>query len=216
MCPLTACWVPLILRLSSINVGLGAIAIWYTIWFSKARNAFSPGMIDRLTYCVEPKRSLEAGALCVEVLVLLTVIRGTEVVLVPRTFECSLHGVHTLQCLKIEMGPSLVLQTYRCLGVCWVMPSWVFVFVYLSEILELACSLACVNFVLYLDWGFCLVTFYFCSTSKELHGTQGKRMWAAIFLVILLFASLPWNHRGVSGHTRPYAEPSLTIYSFVV
>ena len=116
---------------------------------SKARNAFSPGMIDRLTCCVEPKRSLEAGALCVEVLVLLglTVIRGTEVVLVPRTFECSLHGVHTLQCLKIEMGPSLVLQTYRCLGVCWVMPSRVFVFVYLSEILELACSLACVNFV---------------------------------------------------------------------
>ena len=118
-------------------------------------------MIDRLTCCVEPKRSLEAGALCVEVLVLLTVIRGTEVVLVPRTFECSLHGVHTLQCLKIEMGPSLVLQTYRCLGVCWVMPSRVFVFVYLSKILELACSLACVNFVLYLDWGFCLVNFLF-------------------------------------------------------
>ena len=79
-------------------------------------------MIDRLTCCVEPKRSLEAGALCVEVLVLLTVIRGTEVVLVPRTFECSLHGVHTLQCLKIEMGPSLVLQTYRCLGFCVCVP----------------------------------------------------------------------------------------------
>ena len=42
------------------------------------------------------KAFLEAGAFCVEVLVLLTIIRG----------------VHTLQCLKIERGPSSVLKTF--------------------------------------------------------------------------------------------------------
>jgi hypothetical protein len=58
---------------------------------------------------------LEAGAFCVDVLVLLAVIRGAEVVLVLHTFECSLHGVHTFQCLKIEMGPSSVLRTFAAL-----------------------------------------------------------------------------------------------------
>ena len=56
---------------------------------------------------------LEAGAFCVDVLVLLAVIRGAEVVLVLHISECSLLGVHTFQCLKIEMGPSSVLQTNR-------------------------------------------------------------------------------------------------------
>ena len=33
------------------------------------------------------------------------------------------------------------------------------------------------------------------------------------FFVILLFASLPWNQRGVSSHmARPYAEPSLALF----
>ena len=95
MCLLAACWVHLILRLSFINVGLGAIAIWSTIWFSKARNALAPGMIDRLTCCMEPKRSLEAGAFCVKVPVLLTVIRGAKVVLVLHLSECSLSLVFT-------------------------------------------------------------------------------------------------------------------------
>ena len=95
MCPLAACWVPLILHLSFINVGLGAIAIRYAIWFRKSRNTLAPGMIDQLTCCVEPKRSLEAGAFCVKVPVLLTVIRGAKVVLVLHLSECSLSLVFT-------------------------------------------------------------------------------------------------------------------------
>ena len=84
MCPLPAYWVPLILRLSVSNVGLAAMAIRYTIWFSKAWNALAPGMIDRLTCCLEPKHFLEAGVFCVEALV-----HGAEVVLFLQTFECS-------------------------------------------------------------------------------------------------------------------------------
>ena len=34
-------------------------------------------------------------------------------------------------------------------------------------------------------------------------------MWAAEFVVILLFASLPWDQRGSRHMVRPYAEPSL-------
>ena len=81
--------VSLILHLSCMNVGFCAIVIWYTIWFSKAQNILAPGMIDRLTCCAEPKRSLEAGAFCVKVPVLLAVIHGAKVVLVLHSFECS-------------------------------------------------------------------------------------------------------------------------------
>ena len=173
MCPLPAYWVPLILRLSVSNVGLAAIDIRYTIWFSKARNAFSPGRIDRLTCCVEPKRSLEAGALCVEVLVLL--------VLVPCMFECSLHGVHTLQYLKIEMGPSLVLQTYRCLGVCWVMPSWTLHGCFSESHPSFGQLRVCALFH-FLQWSFLLVLplNHWGSISA---GNKSCRVWLCVYVV---------------------------------
>ena len=150
MCPLPAYWVPLILRLSVSNVGLAAIAIRYTIWFSKALNALAPGMIDRLTCCLEPKHFLEAGVFCVEALV-----HGAEVVLVLQTFKCSPWCLYTPM-PKDWNGAFFSVEDFCCLAVCWVMPSRVLVFVYLSEIcLVLVWSSGVILLlVVLLVWGF--------------------------------------------------------------
>ena len=222
MCTLTACWAPLFVRLSCTNylivvyekTGLlialrMELALRWSCWCSKARSALASWSID--WRCVQEAKAFPWDEP-------LGLNRGTTDGACFFVFAV-LSLAHDSNCLVVEWD-TFWFGFNHPLEICWVTPSLATVFMYLLEYLGFDLNAATAPhfcllnisagasaftgvFLLFIFFVILQRSFFLCFTEEANVGC-----W--VFVVILLFASLPWNQRGVSSLTvRPYAEPSV-------
>ena len=157
MCPLTACWVPLFVRLSCTNVYLIVVyektgllialrmelALRWSFWCSKARSALASWSIDRR--CVQEAKAFPWDEP-------LGLNRGTTDGACFFVFAV-LSLAHDSNCLVVEWD-TFWFGFNHPLEICWVTPSLATALVYLSELgfLDLVCSGAVILLFVFLCW----------------------------------------------------------------
>ena len=159
MCPLTACWVPLFVRLSCIRTNVYLIKVYektgmlialrmelalrWSFWCSKARSALASWSIDRR--CVQEAKAFPWDEP-------LGLNRGTTDGACFFVFAV-LSLAHDSNCLVVEWD-TFWFGFNHPLEICWVTPSLATAFVYLSELgfLNLVCSSAVILLFVFLRW----------------------------------------------------------------
>ena len=216
MCPLTACWVPLFVRLSCTNVYLIVVyektgmlialrmelALRWSFWCSKARSALASWSIDRR--CVQEAKAFPWDEP-------LGLNRGTTDGACFFVFAV-LSLAHDSNCLVVEWD-TFWFGFNHPLEICWVTPSLATAFVYLSELgfLNLVCSSAVILLFVFLRWFGATrrlesyLHFLVLFSQWSSRGAEDCIEWAFGFFVILQFFAIPLNQKGVSARIRSEA-----------
>ena len=221
MCPLTACWAPLFVRLSCTNylivvyekTGLlialrMELALRWSFWCSKARSALASWSIDRR--CVQEAKAFPWDEP-------LGLNRGTTDGACFFVFAV-LSLAHDSNCLVVEWD-TFWFGFNHPLEICWVTPSLATALVYLSELgfwtwYAVALSF-CSSFSL-LVWGNAqtgiFLHFFLVFLMNGVYMLQRTRLNGLFLCVILLFFAIPLNQKGVSVRiTKRGLTPSLTL-----
>ena len=215
MCPLTACWVPLFVRLSCTNdlivvyekTGLlialrMELALRWSFWCSKARSALASWSIDRR--CVQEAKAFPWDEP-------LGLNRGTTDGACFFVFAV-LSLAHDSNCLVVEWD-TFWFGFNHPLEICWVTPSLATVFMYLLEylgfdlnaataphfcLLNISAGASALTgvFLLFIFFVILQRSFFFCVS-------QRKRMWAAGFCCDSAVRFSPLESKG---GIKPYGK----------